>query len=150
MPALCNGIRDPELSGRRAVNWWWYTHSSYSGRSGIPQARNQGYRGIVGHPHTGWTVRVSQPRRRFAQSLGNRGARPRKTHRVRDQLVGEHAKLGEVVRMTRYLCGAYSWESSLSAEPPTAICVGCEVRHAQVHTVRAGAIRPAPLKGATR
>lgn len=145
MTRLLGGIQEPELSGRRAVNWWWYCNSGYSG-SGIPQARNQGYRGIAGHPHTGWTVRVSHPRRRYAQSLGNRGARPRKTHRVRDVLVGAHPRHGELVRMTRYLCGAYSWEASLSSDPPTAVCVGCEIRHAQVHTVRAGSLRPARLR----
>lgn len=147
MTRLLGGIQEPELGGRRAVNWWWYCHSSYGGV--VAQARNQGYRGIVGHPHTGWTVRVAHPRRRYAQSLGKRGARPRKTHRVRDLLVGVHERHGELVRLTRYLCGAYSWEASLSTEPLSAICVGCEVRHAQVHTVRAGSIRPARLKAAS-
>lgn len=141
MTRLLGGIQEPELGGRRAVNWWWYCNS------GSPAtATNQGYRGLAGHPHTGWTVRVAHPRRRYAQSLGNRGARPRKTHRVRDQLVGVHVRHGELVRMTRYLCGAYSWEATLSAAAPSAICVGCEVRHAQVHTVRAGSIRPARLR----
>lgn len=109
--------------GQRAINWWWYTHSAHSGSAGIPQATNQGYRGDPDAERNGWTVRVSRPRKPYGMSTDPRGRQRRKTHIVRDVLIATHRLHGEV-RMTRWLCGAYSWSGELLWHTP-AVCSAC-------------------------
>lgn len=133
--AYGNAVHDPELSGRRAVCWWWYCQPRAGSPSGLPRPRLQGYRGSVGAPHPGWTVRVVHPRRRFGISEGKRGNKNRKTHRVRDQLAGIHKSRGEVVRLTRYLCGATSWQSTLLGDA-VEVCAACELVYTKTRTVR--------------
>lgn len=109
-----------------AVYWSWYCsprragERSY-GRNNIGNRAYNQENGTFGD-YPGWRVMQSQPHNRFGVAGGNRGAR-RKVHLVRDQIVAK-AKYQEEQRMTRWLCGAYTFDGVLQ---PTAdvVCSRC-------------------------
>lgn len=112
-------LHGPELSARRAVNGWWYAQNG--------RARARGY--YWGGRNDGWLIRVSLPRKGFVRSVApvGRGASgTRYAHRVRDVLVATRG-LHEF-RMTRYLCGAYTWHGVLVWET-SRVCKRCETAY---------------------
>lgn len=106
-----------ELEGRRAVHWHWYVYSG-------TYTPNQALRSRGGSPQ--WNVRISRPTRRYAISTGKPGAKVRKIHVVRDQLIATHRTKPEV-RCTRYLCGAYSFSAELLRET-NIVCSQCHLK----------------------
>ena len=109
---LSNAVR----AGRSAVYWSWYC-SMRRGGNGI------GSRGWLGHnENSEWKIMRADPHQRFGVAGGNRGAR-RKVHMVRDQIIAKH-KWHPEARMTRWLCGAYTFDGILQAEAVT-VCSAC-------------------------
>ena len=116
------GVRE----GRGAVYWSWYCSPRRNG--GRAYGRN-----VIGRraynaetndfgQYPGWKVFTSQPHQRYGVAGGNRGAR-RKVHLVRDQIVAKH-RLHPEQRMTRWVCGAYTFQGVLQAEA-TMVCSQC-------------------------
>ena len=119
------GISDAARMGRSAVYWSWYCSPrragtwSYGKNALGHKAYNQN---TEFGKYPGWRVMVSRPRLRFGMAGGNRGAR-RKVHIVRDQIVAKH-KYHPEQRLTRWLCGAYTFAGALQAEV-TEVCSAC-------------------------
>lgn len=120
------GLTAAEREGRGAVYWSWYCSPRRAG--GWSWGRN-----LIGNKaynrqnatfgkYPGWRVMVSQPHMRFGIAGGNRGAR-RKVHLVRDQIVAK-AQYQEDQRMTRWLCGAYTFEAVLQGSA-VLVCSSC-------------------------
>ena len=121
MPALESWVRD----GRRACYWWWGTNQNRATLAMSGFANN----GVSRYDQSGaWRIMRSQPHARFGVANG----RPRrdssvKVHMVRDQIVAKHAFHPEA-RMTRWLCGAFSFEAELRFEADQ-VCSKCLARY---------------------
>jgi len=113
----------PVLHLRRAINSWWYAQNY--------RARNQGYRGRATYGER-VQIKVLQPKRRYARSTG---ARAMLTHLVRDVVRATDSMTGSEARMTRYRCGAYSWQAELSWDAAE-ICAHCALVESGARSVR--------------
>lgn len=122
MPNTYIGLPRSVLDGRQAVYWSWYCSPRRSSR---PYGRD-----LIGHksgPHfgdyPGWKVMSSNPHTRYGMAGGKPGAKNRKVHMVRDQIVAKHEVHAEA-RLTRWICGAYTFEGILQ-EDATTVCSAC-------------------------
>ncbi len=101
--------------GRSAIYWSWYASNR--------RASLMGYRGFQGRQtNSEWRIMLSLPKRKYGMAVGKQ--RPgRKVHIVRDQIVAKHDRHPEQ-RMTRWLCGAYTYEAALQWDTDS-VCSQC-------------------------
>ena len=125
MPTLEPWVR----AGRMACYWWWGCSER--------RATNMGMRGFDGigisrFDKTGaWHILRSQPHSRFGYAGGGY-RRTHKVHLLRDQIVAKHAWHPEA-RMTRWMCGAYTFEGVLQPQAAE-VCSKCLMVSQRRHT----------------